>query len=139
MSGESCAVVFGNFVLSVLRLGHHLKDVDILEMPLERFQGFAPEQKDDGVALLQEMLGRCRSTSSGAEVVDEPDRVLLEGNGGAAGRDEDDLLIGFERFAEAVDLIDDRLNVFWAFVFFEELFPVFTHFEIFLSDEEKSE
>jgi len=42
-------------------------------MALERFQCFEPEQEDDGVAALQEVLGRSGPAGSGAKVVDEPE------------------------------------------------------------------
>lgn len=45
-------------------------------------------QEDDGVAGLEEVLGRGGPAGARREVVDEADRLLLEGHRGAARRDE---------------------------------------------------
>ena len=68
----------------------HLQEVRLREVPGVRSEGGEPVQEDDGVVLGDEVLRGGRPPGAGAEVVDEPDLVLLEGHGRAARGDERD-------------------------------------------------
>ena len=47
-------------------------------------------EKDDGIVILEEILGGGGTTGTGGEVVDEAHGLALQRNGRAAGCDEDD-------------------------------------------------
>lgn len=51
-------------------------------------------QEYDRVPGLEEVLCRGGAAGAGGEVVDEADGLLFEGDGGAAGGDEDDAPVG---------------------------------------------
>lgn len=65
-------------------------------MPGEWFQRFGAVHEDYGIALIQEVFGRCRSAIASAEVVHEAYGVVLEWNCGATRRNENDITFEFE-------------------------------------------